>query len=70
MAYQTEIAIIGGGIVGLATGLELTRRFPEVRLVRHRKGIIRRGSPDKPQQRRDSLRNLLQAREFEGQALR
>lgn len=33
MVYQTEIAIIGGGILGLATGLELTLRFPEVRLV-------------------------------------
>jgi len=33
MVYQTGIAIIGGGIVGLAIGLELTQRFPDVRLT-------------------------------------
>lgn len=61
MAYQTEIAIIGGGIVGLATGLELTKRFPEVRLViiekeafvaghqtSHNSGVIHSGIYYKP----------------------
>ena len=61
MAHQTEIAIIGGGIVGLATGLELTRRFPEVRLVviekeafvaghqtSHNSGVIHSGIYYKP----------------------
>jgi L-2-hydroxyglutarate oxidase LhgO len=61
MAYQAEIAIIGGGIVGLATGLELTRRFPEVRLVviekeafvaghqtSHNSGVIHSGIYYKP----------------------
>lgn len=33
MSYQGQIAIIGGGIIGLATGLELTSRFPGVRVV-------------------------------------
>jgi L-2-hydroxyglutarate oxidase len=28
-----DVAIVGGGIVGLATGLALTRRFPESRLL-------------------------------------
>jgi len=61
MAYQAEIAIIGGGIVGLATGLELTRRFPEMRLVviekeafvaghqtSHNSGVIHSGIYYKP----------------------
>jgi L-2-hydroxyglutarate oxidase LhgO len=33
MSSHFQIAIIGGGIVGLATGRELTSRFPGVRLV-------------------------------------
>jgi L-2-hydroxyglutarate oxidase len=33
MSYQGQIAIIGGGIVGLATGLELTSRFPGERVI-------------------------------------
>ena len=28
-----DVAIVGGGIVGLATGLALTERFPRLRLV-------------------------------------
>src|SRR3989441_6697935 len=28
-----DVAIVGGGIVGLATGLALTRRFPDSRLL-------------------------------------
>jgi L-2-hydroxyglutarate oxidase LhgO len=30
MSEETEIAIIGAGIVGLAIGLEITRRFPQL----------------------------------------
>ena len=58
---MTKIAIIGGGIVGLATGLELTSRFPEVRLVviekesflaghqtSHNSGVIHSGIYYKP----------------------
>ncbi|MFI5073167.1 MAG: L-2-hydroxyglutarate oxidase [Terriglobales bacterium] len=61
MVYQTEVAIIGGGIVGLATGLELTMQFPEVRLVilekeefvaghqtSHNSGVIHSGIYYKP----------------------
>jgi L-2-hydroxyglutarate oxidase len=33
MSSPIQIAIIGGGIVGLATGLELATRFPGMRLV-------------------------------------
>jgi (S)-2-hydroxyglutarate dehydrogenase len=33
MAARTDIAIVGGGIVGLATGLELLRRFPALSLT-------------------------------------
>jgi L-2-hydroxyglutarate oxidase len=61
MTSQTEIAIIGGGIIGLATGLELTSRFPAVRLVviekepsvarhqtSHNSGVIHSGIYYKP----------------------
>ena len=30
---ETDLLIIGAGIVGLATGLEATKRFPDVRLI-------------------------------------
>jgi (S)-2-hydroxyglutarate dehydrogenase len=33
ISTHVEVAIIGGGIVGLATGLELTRRFPGISLA-------------------------------------
>jgi glycine/D-amino acid oxidase-like deaminating enzyme len=33
LSFHIKIAIIGGGIVGLATGLELVTRFPNVRLI-------------------------------------
>ncbi len=33
ISYQSEIVIIGAGIIGLATGLELTNRFPGISLV-------------------------------------
>ena len=33
ISYQAEVVIIGAGIVGLATGLELTSRFPGISLI-------------------------------------
>ena len=58
---SNEIAIIGGGIVGLATGLELTRRFPGMSLAiiekepmlaghqtSHNSGVIHSGIYYKP----------------------
>jgi (S)-2-hydroxyglutarate dehydrogenase len=61
MSSHFQIAIIGGGIVGLATSLELTSRFPEVRLVvlekesllaghqtSHNSGVIHSGIYYKP----------------------
>jgi L-2-hydroxyglutarate oxidase LhgO len=61
MSYQGQIAIIGGGIVGLATGLELTSRFPGERVIviekepsiaahqtRHNSGVIHSGIYYKP----------------------
>jgi len=38
MPTQTQVAIIGAGIVGLAIGLEITRRFPHVSLMVLEKG--------------------------------
>jgi L-2-hydroxyglutarate oxidase LhgO len=61
MSSHIQIAIIGGGIVGLATGLELTARFPGVRLAviekesslarhqtSHNSGVIHSGIYYKP----------------------
>jgi L-2-hydroxyglutarate oxidase len=61
MSSHFQIAVIGGGIVGLATSLELTSRFPEVRLVvlekesflaghqtSHNSGVIHSGIYYKP----------------------
>jgi L-2-hydroxyglutarate oxidase LhgO len=58
---QNTVAIIGGGIVGLATGLQFTRRFPDVSLViiekepelarhqtSHNSGVIHSGIYYKP----------------------
>ncbi len=33
MAEQTDVVVIGGGIVGLATAYQLTQKFPEKRVV-------------------------------------
>jgi (S)-2-hydroxyglutarate dehydrogenase len=40
MSTQTQVAIIGAGIVGLAIGLEITRRFPHVAITILEKGSI------------------------------
>jgi L-2-hydroxyglutarate oxidase len=61
MSYQGQIAIIGGGIVGLATGLELTSRLPGERVIviekepsvaahqtSHNSGVIHSGIYYKP----------------------
>jgi (S)-2-hydroxyglutarate dehydrogenase len=61
MSPKIEIAIIGGGIVGLAIGLELTHRFPAIPLVviekesvvaghqtSHNSGVIHSGIYYKP----------------------
>jgi L-2-hydroxyglutarate oxidase len=61
MSSPVQIAIIGGGIVGLATGLELATRFPGIRLViiekepflaghqtSHNSGVIHSGIYYKP----------------------
>ena len=33
MTRQFDVSIVGGGIIGLATGLEITQRLPQVKLV-------------------------------------
>ena len=56
-----DVVIAGGGVVGLATGLEITRRFPRLRLLLvekedrvarhqsgHNSGVIHSGIYDKP----------------------
>jgi L-2-hydroxyglutarate oxidase len=61
MAEQFDLTIIGGGIIGLATALEMTRRYPKVRLcvlekegrladhqTGHNSGVIHSGIYYKP----------------------
>jgi L-2-hydroxyglutarate oxidase len=61
ISYQVNVAIIGAGIVGLATGLELTQRFPGISLAviekesviaghqsSHNSGVIHSGIYYKP----------------------
>ena len=63
-----DLAIVGAGIVGLASARELLARRPGLRVaVRRRR---RRGGhrPDRPQLRRHPRRHLLQARIAEGAA--
>ncbi len=57
-----SFAIIGGGIVGLATAYKLSERFPGARITLLEKESGRGTPPDRPQQRRAALRPLLQAR--------
>ena len=65
-----DIAIVGGGIVGLATGRELLARHPHLKLVVLEKEDVLATHQTGPQQRRDPLGDLLQARLAQGQALR
>ena len=59
---QCDLAVVGGGILGLAVARELTRRRPGSE--RDRAGGRARGGhrPDGHQQRRDPRRDLLRAR--------
>ena len=66
---SSDLLIIGAGIVGLATALEATRRFPRMRLISWTR-IPRGRSSNRPQQRRNSFRPLLQDRLLEGAELR
>ena len=66
---RCDIAIIGGGIVGLATAMALVERTPRLGRGARGRGPPRR-APDRPQQRRHPLGPLLQARLAQGAELR
>ena len=61
---SARVVVVGGGIVGLATALELTNRGHQVTVLEKepRLGL----APDRAQLRRHPLRALLQARLAEG----
>ncbi len=67
---EADLLIIGAGIVGLATALEVTRRFPRLRIVVVEKEDRRCRPSDRTQQRRHPLRHLLQDGLAEGAQLR
>lgn len=63
-----DFVIIGGGIIGMSTAMQLIDVYPDARIAlleRVRPGL----SPDGPQQRRDPCRGLLHARQPEGAVL-
>ena len=64
---EIDVAVIGGGVVGLACALELAESGA-IRVC-HRAGIAARTRHEHAQQRRDSRRHLLSARFAQGQAL-
>ena len=67
---ECDLAVVGGGILGLAVARELTRRRPGASatvLERRARGGHR---PDRHQQRRDPRRHLLRARLAQGAAVR
>lgn len=56
-----DFVIIGGGIIGMSTAMQLIDIYPDARIA-----LLERVrpclSPDGPQQRRDPCRSLLHAR--------
>ena len=55
-----DLVVIGGGIVGLSVAMEMTRRFPRLRLLLLEKETKLAQHQTGPQQRCHPLRHLLQ----------
>lgn len=63
-----DFVIIGGGIIGMSTAMQLIDVYPDAKIAlleRVRPGL----PPDGPQQRRHSCRGLLHPRQPEGTVL-
>ena len=67
---ECDLAVVGGGILGLAVARELNRRRPGLSAVGARGGPGGGRRADRRQQRRDPRRHLLRARVAEGAAVR
>ena len=70
MTQTTDLAVIGGGIVGLGTALALTEAHPRLRLVLLDKEPQLGSHQTGHNSGRHPLRRLLQARLAQGEALR
>lgn len=57
-----DFVIIGGGIIGMSTAMQLIDVYPDARIALLEKESGPGLSPDGPQQRRDPCRGLLHAR--------
>ena len=66
---STDVAIIGGGIVGLATAYQLTRDLPGRRVTVLEKEAALGPAPDRSQLGSAAFRHLLQAQLAEGDQL-
>ena len=66
---ESDLIIIGGGIVGLATGLPLSRTLSGQDRHRAGKGSVGRQASDGPQLGRDAYGHLLPARVAQGDEL-
>ena len=64
-----DVIVVGGGILGLSTAMEITRRHPRKARPRPGERGRRRPPPVAPQQRRDSCRTLLPPRLAQGENL-
>ncbi|STI48249.1 hydroxyglutarate oxidase [Escherichia coli] len=61
-----DFVIIGGGIIGMSTAMQLIDVYPDARIGVAGKRVRPGLSSDGPQQRRDPCRGLLHARQPEG----
>lgn len=57
-----DFVIIGGGIIGMSTAMQLIDVYPDARIALLEKESGPACHPDGPQQRRDPCRGLLHAR--------
>ena len=64
-SQQYDVAIAGGGIIGLSTAMHLTQRFPDLKVA-----VLEKEAELATHQRRNTFRNLLSPWVPQGQFLR
>ncbi len=64
-----DFVIIGGGIIGMSTAMQLIEIYPDARIALLEKEAGPAWPSDWPQQRRDPRRGVLHARQPQGAVL-